>query len=172
MATEIIYYRSPLGILEIRSDEDAITHLLFVNSMKGKKVDESELQYDLPKLPITKECIKQLEEYFEGKRTIFDLHIELAGTDFRKKVWQALLNIPYGKTISYMQLSKNIGDVKAIRAVGTANGANPVSIIVPCHRVIGSNGDLTGYGGDLWRKKWLLEHEAKYGNGVQTLFLL
>lgn len=89
---------------------------------------------------------------------------------FQEKVWQELLKIAPGQTISYMQLSKRLGDVKAIRAVGTANGKNTVAIIVPCHRVIGSNGDLVGYGGELWRKKWLLDHEAKYSNGVQTLF--
>ena len=93
-----------------------------------------------------------------------------AGTSFQQTVWAALRHIPHGKTLSYLQLSKNIGNKKAIRAVGAANGKNNIVIIVPCHRVIGSNGTLVGYGGDLWRKQWLLAHEAKYCNGVQMLF--
>jgi len=171
MNEEIIYYRSPLGTLELRGNDNAVTHLLFVNSvMRGRTSNEDKLSYETPKTAVLKKCVDQLDEYFAGSRMVFDIPVEPEGTDFRRKVWMELLNIAYGHTISYMQLSKNIGDVKAIRAVGTANGANPVSIIIPCHRVIGSNGDLTGYGGDLWRKKWLLEHEGKYGNGVQTLF--
>jgi methylated-DNA-[protein]-cysteine S-methyltransferase len=114
--------------------------------------------------------MQQLDEYFAGQRIEFDLQVTQTGTSFQQTVWNELCNIPYGKTISYLELSKRIGNVKAIRAVGTANGTNHVSIIVPCHRVIGSNGSLVGYGGDLWRKKWLLEHEAKYAFGVQTLF--
>ena len=100
----------------------------------------------------------------------FDLPMNQKGTEFQQKVWAALLNIKAGNAISYLILSKRLGDVKAIRAVGTANGRNNISIIVPCHRVIGSNGTLVGYGGDVWRKQWLLEHEAKYTNGVQSLF--
>ena len=102
----------------------------------------------------------QFEEYFNGDRTVFDLKLNPSGTDFQKKVWDALLQIPFGKTISYLELSKQLGDVKAIRAVASANGKNPLWIVVPCHRVIGTNGDLTGYAGGLHRKKWLLEHES------------
>ncbi|HPA24001.1 MAG TPA: methylated-DNA--[protein]-cysteine S-methyltransferase, partial [Ferruginibacter sp.] len=105
-----------------------------------------------------------------GNLSAFDLPIQLNGTPFRQSVWQALQNIPFGKTTSYLQLSKNLGNAKAIRAVGTANGSNPIAIIIPCHRVIGSNGDLIGYAGELWRKKWLLAHEATFAHGVQTLF--
>ncbi len=111
-----------------------------------------------------------MNEYFSGKRKTFELPLTQYGTEFQKRVWNELLQIPYGKIISYNGLSKSIGNVKAIRAVGACNGSNKVSIVVPCHRVIGSNGALTGYGGDLWRKKWLLEHEAKYEYGVQELF--
>jgi methylated-DNA-[protein]-cysteine S-methyltransferase len=111
-----------------------------------------------------------LLRYFNGQLTKFDLPLQQEGTAFQQKVWSELQLINYGKTISYLELSKRIENVKAIRAVGTANGCNAISIIVPCHRVIGSNGDLTGYSGDLWRKKWLLDHEAKWANGVQTLF--
>ena len=98
------------------------------------------------------------------------MHTAQVGTEFQQSVWNELARIPYGRTISYHELSKRIGNTKAIRAVGSANGNNNICIIVPCHRVIGSNGDLVGYGGDLWRKKWLLEHEGKTVNGVQTLF--
>jgi methylated-DNA-[protein]-cysteine S-methyltransferase len=102
----------------------------------------------------------QLNEYFSRKRKVFDLEIDLQGTDFQKQVWMELLKIPYGKTISYKELALRLGNHGVIRAAGAANGANPVSIIVPCHRVIGSDGSLTGYAGGLWRKKWLLELEA------------
>jgi len=133
-------------------------------------MDEAEIKFVQPQSPVLKECIKQLDAYFAGKLVDFSLSIVQTGTNFQQTVWSELCNIPYGHTISYMELSKRIGNVKAIRAVGTANGSNNVSIIVPCHRVIGSNGSLVGYGGDLWRKKWLLDHEAKFAHGVQTLF--
>jgi methylated-DNA-[protein]-cysteine S-methyltransferase len=170
MDTETIYYKSPVGVLEIRSTDNAIAAVLFLNSWKGKKINEVEINFVKPKSAAIKNCIVQLEEYFAGKRKDFFITTLQVGTVFQQMVWQELCNIPYGKTISYLQLSKRIGNVKAIRAVGTANGSNSISIIIPCHRVIGSNGSLVGYGGDLWRKQWLLEHEAKYGNGVQTLF--
>ncbi len=170
MNIEIVYYQSPVGVLEIRSTGSSISDVLFVNSWKGAKLIESELSFEEPKSPVIKACIKQLDEYFAGTRTAFNIHTLQVGTEFQQTVWKELCNIPYGRTISYHELSKRIGNVKAIRAVGTANGNNSISIIVPCHRVIGSNGDLVGYGGDLWRKKWLLEHEGKVANGVQTLF--
>ena len=170
MNIEIVYYQSPLGALERRSTGSAISDILFVNSWKGAKIDETSLSFIKPKSPVIKSCTKQLDEYFAGTRTEFSIHMSQVGTEFQQTVWAALCNIPYGRTISYMELSKRIGNIKAIRAVGTANGNNSISIIVPCHRVIGSNGDLVGYGGDLWRKKWLLEPEGKVANGVQTLF--
>jgi methylated-DNA-[protein]-cysteine S-methyltransferase len=170
MNIEMVYYQSPLGVLEIRSTGSAISEVLFVNSWKGAKINEGDIHFTKPKSLIIKNCIKQLDEYFEGKRTEFTVHISQVGTEFQQSVWAELLKIPFGRTISYLQLSKRIGNVKAIRAVGTANGNNSICIIVPCHRVIGSDGSLVGYGGDLWRKKWLLDHEGKYANGVQTLF--
>jgi methylated-DNA-[protein]-cysteine S-methyltransferase len=170
MNIEIVYYHSPVGVLEIRSSGSSISDLLFVNSWKGVQLNESELSFLKPKSLVIKSCIKQLDEYFAGTRTEFSIDTLQVGTEFQQTVWKELCNIPYGRTISYHELSKRIGNVKAIRAVGTANGNNSISIIVPCHRVIGSNGDLVGYGGDLWRKKWLLEHEGKIANGVQTLF--
>lgn len=170
MSSETAYYQSPVGILEVRSNEEAISALLFVNSWKGSQLVEDELNFTSPRSLVIQSCFTQLDEYFAGTRMQFSFPISQDGTVFQQSVWKELLNIPYGRTVSYLELSKRLGNVKAIRAVGTANGNNNISIVVPCHRVIGSNGSLVGYGGDLWRKKWLLEHEAKYANGVQTLF--
>lgn len=170
MSEEKIYFKSPVGILEIRTSVGFLTDISFINSIKGTKIDETSINFSTPKNPVTKETIKQLKEYFKGLRKKFELPVKQDGTEFQQTVWKELCNIPYGKTISYLELSKRLGNVKAIRAVGTANGTNHVSIVVPCHRVIGANGSLVGYGGDLWRKKWLLEHEGKYENGVQKLF--
>ena len=170
MNTETAYYQSPVGILEIQGSSDSISAVLFVNSWKGTKLVEDELNFAKPQSAIIKNCMLQLDEYFAGTRTTFILDTVQPGTGFQQTVWKELCNIPYGHTISYLELSKRIGNVKAIRAVGTANGNNSISIIVPCHRVIGANGSLVGYGGDLWRKKWLLDHEAKNAHGVQTLF--
>ncbi|WP_343744179.1 methylated-DNA--[protein]-cysteine S-methyltransferase [Chitinophaga sp.] len=105
------------------------------------------------------ECAQQLHEYFAGERKIFDLPIQQPGTDFQQTVWEQLTRIPFGQTISYLQLAHRIGNPKSIRAVGTTNGKNQLAIIVPCHRVIGANGTLVGYAGGLWRKRWLLDHE-------------
>ncbi|MGD2048943.1 MAG: methylated-DNA--[protein]-cysteine S-methyltransferase [Chloroflexota bacterium] len=110
--------------------------------------------------PIVEEAIRQLLAYFEGTRRDFDLPISPQGTEFQRLVWQHLLDIPYGQIISYQDLAKAIGKPEAIRAVGAANGQNPISVVVPCHRVLGSDGSLTGYGGGLWRKEWLLKHEG------------
>jgi methylated-DNA-[protein]-cysteine S-methyltransferase len=141
---------TPLGITEIQGDENGISKIYIRNEdVKITSKIPSEL----------KEAAIQLQEYFEGKRTHFTFLLHPSGTEFQKKVWQELLNIPFGKTCSYLELSKKLGDVKAIRAVAAANGKNPLWIVVPCHRVIGANGSLTGYAGGLWRKKWLLEHE-------------
>jgi len=167
---ETAYYLSPVGILEIQGNTDLISAVLFVNSWKGTKLVEDELNFAAPVSAAIKNCMQQLDEYFAGTRTVFTMEMIQAGTDFQQSVWKELCNIPYGRTISYLELSKRIGNVKAIRAVGTANGNNSISIIVPCHRVIGTNGSLVGYGGDLWRKKWLLDHEAKNAHGIQTLF--
>ncbi len=156
-------------MLEIKACNDAVHAILFVNSQKGPKLDESLLKPNPDSNYHAENCISQLAEYFEGKRTSFDFKFNQQGTAFQTKVWTALLDIPFGKTISYLELSKRTGDVKAIRAVGITNGKNQLCIVVPCHRVVGANGNLVGYGGDIWRKKWLLEHEAKYANGLQTL---
>lgn len=157
---EEVYIQTPLGITAIKGDSDGI---VTVSVLKEDTVKPSQHIPD----NLT-DAVKQLEEYFAGARQTFQLRLNLKGTDFQKNVWQELLNIPYGKTISYLELSRRLGDVKAIRAVAAANGQNPFWIVVPCHRVIGSDGSLTGYAGGLWRKKWLLDHENPYKQ--QTLF--
>lgn len=120
--------------------------------------------------PMIIHCIEQLIQYFQGERRIFEFPLHQEGTPFQQEVWSLLTAIPYGRTISYLQLATRTGDPKATRAVASANGKNNIAIVVPCHRVIGSNKELIGYGGGLWRKKWLLEHEMKIAYGVQTLF--
>lgn len=150
----VTHFSSPIGTLEIAGDEDGISQVLFLE--KSPSVQESS--------PILDECMKQLGEYFENKRTEFELPLNPAGTEFQKSVWKELQNIPFGKTISYMDLAKRLGDPKVIRAAGTANGKNPIAIIIPCHRVIGADGSLTGYAGGLKRKQWLLEHESSQGS--------
>ena len=145
------YIGTPLGTARIRGDAAGISA---IEVTKTPVPETTEIPPELA------QAADQLTEYFEGKRQIFDLQLNPSGTSFQKKVWEALLDIPYGKTLSYMQLSKILGDPKAIRAVAAANGKNPIWIIIPCHRVIGSDGSLTGYAGGLHRKKWLLNHES------------
>jgi len=158
------YYHSPVGLLKISGTEHYISEVSFFD--KIQKVDNK--KKNLPPLMI--QCIEQLIQYFHGERRVFELPIHQPGTPFQQEVWNELMTIPYGKTISYLELARKTGDTKATRAVANANGKNNVAIIVPCHRVIGANRELVGYGGGLWRKKWLLEHEAKVAYGVQTLF--
>lgn len=148
---ETVYINSPLGITKIVGDEDGIAVI------SVSDVGTNEVSQEIPEA--LKEAVSQLQEYFDKKRTDFDFKLNPKGTEFQQKVWKALLEIPYGKTISYMDQTKKLGDIKAIRAVASANGKNPLWIVVPCHRVIGTNGSLTGYAGGLSRKKWLLEHE-------------
>ena len=147
---EVAYIKSPLGITQVVGDENGISSISVLDT-------DYEISVVIPK--VLASTITQLQEYFEGKRTTFSLQLNPVGTDFQLKVWQALREIPFGKTVSYLDLAKKLGDIKAIRAVASANGKNPLWIVVPCHRVIGTDGSLTGYAGGLWRKKWLLEHE-------------
>ncbi|NYJ26505.1 methylated-DNA--[protein]-cysteine S-methyltransferase [Allomuricauda sp. ARW1Y1] len=147
---EHAYVQTPIGIAELLGDENGLASITVLESKKPKGTIPA----------VLKDAVEQLQEYFEGNRTVFELQLNPSGTDFQKKVWEALLQIPFGKTISYLELSKQLGDAKAIRAVASANGKNPLWIVVPCHRVIGTNGNLTGYAGGLHRKKWLLEHES------------
>lgn len=147
---EIAYLQTSIGFAEFQGDESGLASVSVFDDEKPIGI--------IPE--VLEDAIYQFKEYFEGSRKEFDLKLNPSGTDFQKKVWDALLEIPFGKTISYLELSKRLGDVKAIRAVASANGKNPLWIVVPCHRVIGTNGDLTGYAGGLHRKKWLLEHES------------
>lgn len=150
--------QTPLGIVSITADENGITEISIS--------EEGEVSTEIPS--VLQEAITQLKEYFDGKRTNFNLKLNPKGTEFQQKVWKALLDIPYGKTCSYMDLSKKLRDIKAIRAVASANGKNPLWIVIPCHRVIGTDGSLTGYAGGLALKKWLLEHENP--SSQQSLF--
>jgi methylated-DNA-[protein]-cysteine S-methyltransferase len=142
---------TPLGIAKLEGDALGLSSISALNT-------KERITQIIPE--VLEDAVYQLNEYFEGKRTDFDLILNPSGTDFQQKVWKGLLEIPFGKTVSYLQLSKSLGDAKAVRAVAVANGKNPLWIIVPCHRVIGSDGSLTGYSGGLSRKKWLLEHES------------
>ncbi|KOS07148.1 cysteine methyltransferase [Flavobacterium akiainvivens] len=145
------YIHTPLGTALLEGDANGISKIHVLDGdVPVSAVIPAELQ----------EAASQLAEYFSGNLTQFTFKLNPQGTDFQKKVWQALVAIPFGKTTSYQALSVQLGDVKAIRAVASANGKNPLWIVVPCHRVIGSDGSLTGYAGGLWRKKWLLEHET------------
>ena len=150
--TNAYCYNSPIGFLKIEGSDTAITGLYFC-----EEAFENQGTYTKE----MKKCIKQLEEYFVGKRKNFDLYLNMCGTDFQVSTWNALKTIPYGKTASYLDMAKAIDKPKAVRAVGGANHKNPISIIVPCHRVIGSDGSLTGYGGKLWRKEYLLNLEKE-----------
>lgn len=153
METYKTYYKSPLGPIEIVGAQDNILSLGFVEKMLQ---GDAELPFCL------KACLKQIDEYFKGKRKEFLLNLEPLGTDFQKRVWQQLRKISFAKTVSYGDIANAIDNPNASRAVGNANRINPICIIIPCHRVIGSDGSLTGYGGGLWRKEWLLKHESGY----------
>ncbi|WP_334056554.1 methylated-DNA--[protein]-cysteine S-methyltransferase [Polaribacter sp. P097] len=163
MESEITYHKTPIGIAKITGNENGIQSVCVLDE---KEVLKEDLAKKTPEL--LQNCVTQLEEYFNGERASFDLTVNPEGTHFQIKVWKSLLNIPYGKTRSYLEQSKTLGDAKAIRAVAAANGKNPLWIIIPCHRIIGSDGSLTGYAGGLWRKKWLLNHESP--NKQQSLF--
>ena len=146
----VTYFKTPIGMARIVGDDDGISSITVID---GNEENSS----DIPKC--LQDCVTQLDEYFQKKRTTFNLKLNPQGTKFQKEVWQNILQIPYGTTKSYLKQSEEMGDVKAIRAVAAANGKNPLWIVIPCHRVIGSDGSLTGYAGGIWRKRWLLEHE-------------
>ena len=147
--TKVLYYDSPIGLVEIHSEKEKIVELNFKES-KGYQEESNS---------VLLKAKKQLDEYFKGERKAFELPLRIEGTEFQKNVWEQLLKIPYGNTLSYKKVAEAIGNDKAYRAVGNANNKNSIPIIIPCHRVIASNGDLGGYGAGIWRKKWLLQHE-------------
>ncbi|WP_369048529.1 methylated-DNA--[protein]-cysteine S-methyltransferase [Tenacibaculum sp. UWU-22] len=153
------YYNTPIGTVKISGSEKGVRSVTFLE----KTIQPSSVIPDC-----LKNCVIQLNEYFTKHRTTFNLKLDLQGTEFQQKVWGELLHISYGKTKTYLEQAKALKNVKAIRAIASANGKNPLAIIIPCHRVIGSNGSLTGYAGGIWRKKWLLEHEKALNQ--QTLF--
>lgn len=155
-------FRSPIGTLELRGTETALTGVFMERHRHETPRPDGAVRDAGP----LREARRQLEEYFAGECREFSLALEPAGTDFQQRVWQALRGIPYGGTMSYGELAKRIGNPRAVRAVGLANGRNPISIIIPCHRVIGANGALTGYGGGLERKRFLLALER--GNHWDT----
>lgn len=147
-------YKSPIGFILLKGNDEYLSNLDFISDADALAY----LNNDKPSGELLNAVI-QLDEYFKSERKSFDLNLKTEGTPFREKVWEALRKIPYGETISYKQLAVAIGNQKAVRAVGGANHHNKISIIIPCHRVIGAGGKLVGYGGELWRKEWLLNHE-------------
>jgi methylated-DNA-[protein]-cysteine S-methyltransferase len=150
------YYESPIGTIEIVGTEAGVSGLNFVDIKEEAKARRPK---GAPPKPVA-DALAQLDGYFRGDRKTFAVKLDLNGTPFQMKVWDKLLRVEFGKTTTYKALAKAVGRAAATRAVGGANHSNPVSIIVPCHRVVGSDGRLTGYGGGLWRKDWLLRHEG------------
>jgi methylated-DNA-[protein]-cysteine S-methyltransferase len=149
-------YQSPIGVIEIVGTNEAICSIMFSDS----DVKVNNIKDETPK--VIEDCFNQLDEYFKGERHEFTFPYIFEGTEFRKSVWNALTKIPYAELGSYKDIAVIIGNEKAVRAVGSANGKNKLSIVIPCHRIIGSNGKLTGYAGGLWRKEWLLQHEKSF----------
>lgn len=153
------FLNTPIGTIKLKGDENGLTSVSFVDSEENEMTSIDE---------VLMEPVNQLTEYFEGSRMTFDLKLNPNGTEFQKKVWRLLKDIPYAKTVTYQHMANLLDDPKVIRAAASANGKNPIAIIIPCHRVIGSDGSLTGYAGGLHRKKWLLDHENPVKQ--QTLF--
>jgi methylated-DNA-[protein]-cysteine S-methyltransferase len=158
---KILFVESPIGAIELQETNGSLTGLNFREKRKQSAAHPG---------AVLSACARQLEEYFAGKRKVFDLLPDLEGTPFQREVWRALQTVPFGTTASYGEIARRIGRPAAVRAVGAANGRNPVSIIIPCHRIIGTDGRLIGYGGGLWRKEWLLCHERKYADPDGGLF--
>jgi methylated-DNA-[protein]-cysteine S-methyltransferase len=152
----IDYLQTPIGELELTSTANDLLSVLFVETEKNT-LDKQPVAFS----KVNEETKKQLSAFFKKELSVFDLPMNPAGSDFQKTVWKELTKIPFGQTLSYLSLAKKLGDPNSIRAAASANGKNPIAIIIPCHRVIGSNGTLVGYSGDLWRKQWLLNHESK-----------
>jgi methylated-DNA-[protein]-cysteine S-methyltransferase len=154
-----LIFDSPVGVIEIKGTEEFISEVKFHDKAPLPSADKVPL--------LLLDAKRQLLEYFSGSRKIFDLPLQQDGTEFQQKVWSELCKIPFGETLSYLELAKRLGDVKSIRAAGTANGKNNIAVIVPCHRVIGSDGSLTGYAGGMHRKDWLLRHEGGWPKSEQ-----
>ena len=151
---EQCFLKTPIGTARIVGNQEGINEISVLN----EELDSTE---HVPEALL--ECVQQLTDYFNGERTVFSVQLDPKGTEFQKKVWDELLTIPFGKRTTYMKQTLKLGNEKAIRAVASANGKNPIWIIIPCHRVVGTDGSLTGYASGLWRKRWLLEHESPSG---------
>ena len=160
------YLDSPLGRIRISGTTESISEVHFLD--KNDNIEPRPGTASAFDLII--ECRNQLKAYFDGSSQQFNIRLDQRGTDFQQKVWNQLSVIRYGDTINYLSLARMLGDPKVIRAAAAANGRNSIAILIPCHRVIGSNGDLVGYAGGLWRKRWLIDHERKFARGVRTLF--
>ncbi|MDP4093845.1 MAG: methylated-DNA--[protein]-cysteine S-methyltransferase [Bacillota bacterium] len=148
----VVYYQSPIGIMRITANEEAVTGLDFVDEI----IDND----DKCGNTVLKECVDQMKQYFKGERKTFQLKLQPQGTEFQKRVWEELLKVPFGKTASYADIAIAAGNPRGFRAVGSANGRNRIAVIIPCHRIISSDGSMGGYSGGLWRKEWLLRHEG------------
>lgn len=146
------YIESPIGVLQVRGSDKGVTHVTFVSELGAEA--------SFKKNTLIEMCVQQLKEYFQGQRNAFDIPLDWRGTVFQQSIWQSLLDVPFGAVASYSDIAIAVSNPKAVRAVGAANGKNPIAIIVPCHRIIGSNGSLTGYAGGVERKAWLLNHEG------------
>jgi methylated-DNA-[protein]-cysteine S-methyltransferase len=153
----IAYYSSPVGELAITSTEEKISGVEFFSGERSA----------VCMTPVLEQCARELDEYFQRGRKFFNVELSLSGSPFQRKVWNELLTIPYGRTISYLELAIRIGDINSVRAVGIANGQNPIAILVPCHRVIGKDGELVGYGGGMEKKIWLLQHEGAFAEQLK-----
>lgn len=158
----IVNWESPIGVFCIKASDKGITALTFSQENTNTSLEnQSTLLID--------QCIVELAEYFNGKRHLFTVPLDLKGTPFQLSVWDALRRIPYGEVRSYQQIAAEVNNIKAVRAIGGANHRNPVAIIVPCHRVVGKDGSMTGFGGGIWRKEWLLQHEQKHQKTTRTV---
>jgi len=158
-----VHYLSPLGVIQLQEEDGKLIVASFIN-------DSTVTKTETVTSSVLNEAIKQLDEYFAGTRKEFELPLHPSGTEFQQTVWKQLLKIPFAETITYLHMAKRLGNVKSIRAAASANGKNPLAIIIPCHRVVGADGKLTGYAGGLHRKQWLLDHESKAAGKQSTLF--
>ena len=165
----IDYFNSPIGLMECKASDKGLVHVIFCGERANDESDKADsvIKHKVNTNHLTYKCIKQLDEYFSGVRSIFDIAFDPKGTDFQQQVWACLSTIPYGKTASYGDIAKMVGKPKGAQAVGGANGRNPLTIVVPCHRVVGGNGALTGYAGGIERKLWLLNHEGISANQLK-----
>lgn len=159
----IDFFDSPLGIIQLKADDEFIYEVDFLDY--PDRIEQKGIEND-----ITRQCKIEISQYFEGTRTNFNIPTKPTGTTFQHATWDHIKKIPYGETINYQKLSHLLGNPKTIRAAASANGKNPILLIIPCHRVIGKNGEMTGYKRSIWRKKWLLDHEIKYSKGLLRLF--